>query len=174
RGGQDQHPDRHEPPGPPMEPGDLGDGHRRGQRHRHRQRHRTDEGGSHDDRRPHQSQADVRPAGVTRDRAGQPPETGGSTATSSAAVTAAPRSAGSPFSQTRLPASTAAKPSPNRTAAASSTSPTVASSMTSRPVPAASRAAANSRRTATTNPAQASTSARPLAMTWSPLLWASK
>lgn len=78
--------------------------------------------------------------------------------------------AGSPFTQMRHVGSSAAKAAPYRAQAASSTSATVVPGTSSWPVPAASRADANSRRVGSY-----STSARPLLMTRSPrLLWASK
>src|SRR5690606_19954906 len=81
----------------------------------------------------------------------QPPETGGSTATSSVSVTASVGSAGSPLSQTFEESTTAENRSPKRPRAASMTSPTVPPGSSTRPVPAASRAAAKSRSVATSS-----------------------
>ena len=66
-------------------------------------------------------------------RSNQPPDTGGSTATSSVSRTASPGSAGSPFSQTFEPASTAANCSPYRAEAAASTPATSVPGTSSRP-----------------------------------------
>jgi len=63
---------------------------------------------------------------------------------------------GSPFNQTRLTSSTAPNSAPNRRRASARTSPTVPASMQRRPVPAASRAEANSLSTATDSPYPAS------------------
>ncbi len=57
--------------------------------------------------------------------AGQPPDTGGSTATSSPSPTTVDRSAGDPFTQIRHVGNRRAKPAPNALDASSSTSPTV-------------------------------------------------
>ena len=79
----------------------------------------------------------------------QPPDTGGNTATSSRSKTGVSPFAGSPFTQTRQIARTAANDDPNSVQAAASTSSTVPPAMTARLTPAASRALAKSRRTAT-------------------------
>ena len=73
-----------------------------------------------------------------------PPDTGGSTATSSCALTGNSGPAFSPFTQTLHDSSTVAKPGPNFCTAIDNTSSTVDASITSRDVPAASRAEANS------------------------------
>ena len=89
-------------------------------------------------------------SGHRRSRASEPPDTGGSTATSSSSPTASLA-----VGPARRCATPGPCPAPRRTRrrsarpASSSTSPTVAPGMVSRPVPAASRAAANSRMVAT-------------------------
>src|SRR5690606_34159481 len=87
---------------------------------------------------------------LERERAGvhvhhDPPDTGGSTASSSAAPMLSDGSAGSPFTHTLHVPSTSSNFGPYRSLAAASTSPTVSPGMSSRPVPAASRAAAKRR-----------------------------
>jgi hypothetical protein len=84
------------------------------------------------------------------DDAHWPPDTGGSTATSSPAANTVSRAAGSPLTQTRLAARTWANASPYRDSAVARTSATVPPSTDSRPVPAASRAPANNSRVTVT------------------------
>ena len=88
--------------------------------------------------------------GRTRHLAGRyPPETGGSTATSSVAATAVDRSAGSPFTHTLQCGRIRASGAPKRASAASSTAPTVAPSTSADFVPTASRACAKNSSVAT-------------------------
>ena len=74
-----------------------------------------------------------------------PPETGGSTASSSPSLIGSSRPAGSPLTQIALEARTAAKRGPKRVTAASSTSPTVPPARPASLVPALSRAWAKRR-----------------------------
>src|SRR5204862_5560569 len=88
-------------------------------------------------------------SGDAKTESSAPPDTGGRTATTSSSPTASAVSVGWPFSQTREWARTSAKWSPNCATARARTSPTVLASTSTDEEPAASRAAANSRRTAT-------------------------
>src|SRR5579875_3655625 len=86
-------------------------------------------------------------AGPTR-RPYAPPDTGGTTATSSPSPIGVASWAWSPFTQTAAPARTRSKSGPNRRTASSQSARTLPASIVTRPHPAAVRAGPNRRRVA--------------------------